>query len=467
MFHCSVKVVRSGGGAHSIIDKKMLRHLFLLLLVLPAGLRSQEDWRAAYQAGLAQVQSNQLAAAKISFAKAAAANPGFLPARKNLATVLWFLNERVASEKAFREILKTHPAEKTAHLYVGLAEFGRRQYAAAKTHLIQSGELADSNPEVLPILAEVYLATNDERGWQDVRTRLPSDAATQLRLARLSLEYGKATEAKERLEKLLKEDPREEVWLALAEAEDRLQAPENALAAYRQALEVGHHSEQACVSASAFAVGHGNAEYALEIIARCLADKPRSATLLLMKGLVTAQRGDRAAAQQLFREAMEIDPKWPLPLLALGVSQLEGGAAELATATFGKALALAPNDATSLYLLGTAYSRGGNRVKALTALEKAAAADPRDARIQAGLGQAYAAGGHTQKAIAALEKATKLDPHLSQALYQLGIAYRNVGRVEEARRVLVRFQADKDKGRAEESEMVQILKVIGRAPANR
>ncbi|MEO8659156.1 MAG: tetratricopeptide repeat protein [Bryobacteraceae bacterium] len=445
----------------------MLRHLILLLLVLPAGLRSQEDWRQSYEAGLAQVQSNQLAAAKISFAKAVSANPGFLPARKNLATVLWFLDEREASEKAFREILKTHPAEKTAHLYVGLAEYGRRRYAAAKTHLLQSGDLADSNPEVLPILAEVYLATSDDRGWQAVRTRLPSDAATQLRVARLALEYGKASEAKERLEKLLKDDPREEVWLTLAEAEDRLQAPEKALAAYRQALEVGHHSEQACVSASGFALGHGNAEYALEIIGRCLADRPRSAMLLLMKGLVTAQRGDRGAAEQLFSEAMAIDPKWPLPLLALGVSQLEGGGAEAATATFAKASTLAPNDSTALYLLGTGYSRGGNQLKAIAALEKATALAPGDARIQAGLGQAYATDGQTQKAIAALEKATKLDPHLPQALYQLGIAYRKIGRAEEARRVLARFQADKDKGRAEESEMVQILKVIGRAPVNR
>ena len=84
------------------------------------------------QIGVAYVQLQQLDKAEFFFREAVRLNPQFWAARKNLATMLWFLDRKMESEREFQAITKVLPADPVPHLYLGLAAHGRREFAAAK-----------------------------------------------------------------------------------------------------------------------------------------------------------------------------------------------------------------------------------------------------------------------------------------------------------------------------------------------
>src|SRR5208282_1826115 len=113
------------------------------------------------QIGIAYIQLQQLDKAEPFFREAVRLNPQFWAARKNLATVLWFLDRKAESEREFQTVTRELPADPVPHLYLGLAEHGRRDFAAAKLQFEKAGELASENPEVLPAVIESYLATSD------------------------------------------------------------------------------------------------------------------------------------------------------------------------------------------------------------------------------------------------------------------------------------------------------------------
>lgn len=465
-----------------------------LLRTLPA------SWQTDYQTGLAQVQLNDLAAAKAAFDRALKGNPGFLPARKNLATVRWFLNERAPAEASFREILKTNPADPAAHLYVGLADFERRRFREAKGHLEQAGDLARANPEVIPVWAEACLATRDEAAFRQIASRAAGEPALLFRLAQLLVEYQRGQAAVALLASVPPAAPGAEAYaitlaqaqllavqpaaavqtiealptrrtsqalLLLAEAYDRLGQPDKAYKAYRTAFALAGRSDTVCVRFAAFAAAHRNDEYGLQLLDQCLADHEKSAPLLLMKGLLLSARGDHAAAE-LQLKAAAAGSTWTLPRLALGVLHLERGQTEAAVTELAAVSRQDPDNAVAHYLHGTALSRAPEdaaRTRAVVPLRRATELAPQDARFRAALGQSLIQTGQAARGVTELEQAIALDPKQPLALYQLGLAYRAAGRLAESRQMLARFQAEKAQGRAEEGEMVQILRIVKEQPS--
>src|SRR5881628_3433223 len=115
-----------------------------------------EDYRLCQEIGVAYTRSEQLDKAEEFFLKAVRLKPDFLPARKNLATVLWFLNRKQESEHEFQALVKLLPNDPAPRLYLGLAAYERAQYAEAVTQLEKAGALAMENPEALPVLADAY-----------------------------------------------------------------------------------------------------------------------------------------------------------------------------------------------------------------------------------------------------------------------------------------------------------------------
>ncbi len=95
----------------------MRRHAFLGLILLVqicmaadleqllrAYRANPSDWKLAHETALAYTERSQFAEAAIYYRKALALNPGFLPARKNLAVVLWFGGKHAEAEAIFPSI---------------------------------------------------------------------------------------------------------------------------------------------------------------------------------------------------------------------------------------------------------------------------------------------------------------------------------------------------------------------------
>lgn len=392
--------------------------------------------RLCLQIGIAYTRLQQLDSAALYYRAALKIDPALTSARKNLATVLWFLNKKRESEREFLSVVKLLPKDPVPHLYLGLAEHERKQFSSAKSHFEKAGSLAMDNPEVLPIVVETLLATND------FSSPLFRSAVQNLEKAA----FGSAGV---------------ETYLALAGAYDKFGQPEKAYAAYRKAIETDPAAPEAYTALAGFASAHRNNSFALEILDQGLHRLPGSPRLLLQQGIILALEGDAARAQASFLAAAQAEPGSALPLLALGISQLEQGRLAEAAASFREATNTQPGDYRAEYLYALALNRQGaphSQVEA--AIGRAIALNPADSKSRVLLAQNYLRTGRTEAATSELEKALRSDPQNQTALYELGTAYRRQGRDEAAQKLFQTLKELKAKSRDQESEVGQILKTL-------
>jgi Flp pilus assembly protein TadD len=439
-----------------------------LPLLLELHKTQPENWQACHLLGVAYTQLQQLENARTYYRKALRVNPSFLPARKNLAVVLWFLGDRAESEREFAAVENSAPADPVPQLYLGLAAHARKEFQQARSRFQKAGDLALANPEVLPMVIESFLGAGDPSVPRQLLQRLEAaerpDAQLALRAGEIFARFGMDQEAVACFDKSVAAGAGgPEPLIALGEAYDRLQQPEKAIAAFRRAIETTPDSEDTYLALAHFSYLHQNNEYALAILSQGLSKKPGSARLLQQQGVVQALVGNHDEAEKSFQEAGRADPKWNGPALALGVSQLERGRYDDAAASFRRAAAVAPGDFRAEYLYATALKRSGDparREEILAALDKAAKLKPDDARPRASLGQAYVESGRLEEAKVELEAALAIDPENTTALFQLARLHRDQGQREQARQMIERFEKAKARQRQEEGSLVEILKIV-------
>lgn len=436
---------------------------------------SPTDPNLCQQIGIAYTQLNNLVAAVRYYRKAIQLNPRFHAARKNLGTVLWFLNRRDEAEREFLIVAKALPGDPVPHLYLGLADAERHQFEHAKEEFERAGALALDNPEVIPPVLESYLASRDVSFPTTVLDRLTRaespDAAILSHAGALFLQYGHPEQAITALERIVSvHNDSAETWRTLGEAYDREGKPDDAHRAYEHAIEMDPNSEESYLSLADFASAHANNDYALQVIKRGLERLPQSSLLRFERGILLALIGNRTEAQASFLQANRLKPDWKLPLLALGVSELEAGNAAQAAVMFQRARARDSHDPRAWYLYALALSKQdtgdveSTRARAVAALRKAIEIDPDDANSHALLGRLELDMGNTGAASRQWETALKLDPDNATALYQLSLLYRKEAKRDEAQQLAAKLQQLKAKQRAGESQLVEILKVVPQRP---
>ena len=321
---------------------------------------------------------------------------------------------------------------------------------------------------MLPAVLESYLASHDDSLPARLLGRLQEAAKPdpQLTFAAGSLfgRYGKHREAVACLEKIVAVNAAgANVYIALGEAYDKLGLAEKAYASLAKAIEMAPRSEDAYLALAGFSTAHQNNEYALKILNTGLEKVPDSPRLLHQRGVALALLGNQEEAAKSLRRASGLDPAWADPLLALGVSLLERGRYDEAADSFRQAARTAPEDFRAEYLLATALKRTGDaarRDETISALRKAVSLKPGDARPRALLGQSYLEAGRLSDAAAELEQSIRIDPENTTALYQLGLLHRDLGNRDESRSYFKRFEEVKAKQKANEGDLIQILRVV-------
>ncbi len=396
------------------------------------------------QIGLAYTRLNHLADAAAYFRKAITFDPNLLPARKNLAVVLWFLGRRDESATLFDGLEKIIPDDPVPQLYLGLSAYQAKNMKKAALHLERAGALAADNPETLPIVVESYIASGR------------SQSANRLLEQRVASGIA---------------DSQTYRWLG--HAYDSLMKPEKAFRAYSEAIRLEPSSDENYMSLAAFSIDHANPAFARDVLERGLIQTPGSPKLLLELGLAWAIQGDFGKARQFFAKANTADSTWSLPLLALGVTDLQTGSAEQAAESFRKAEDLSPDDYRGYYLHATALERSNinadssKRKKEITDLQRAIKLDPQHARARIALAQAEIAGGSLKTAEAELREAIRVEPTDPQAFYKLALVCRRLSKTQEAEQLLRTFEHLKQRSRREEKEFVLILRTINEGIGNK
>ena len=145
-----------------------------------------------------------------------------------------------------------------------------------------------------------------------------------------------------------------------------------------------------------------------------LAIEPNSPVLMLLLGDANQLGEDWAKADDAYRGAHLLAPRWSKPLVNRGLALLAVGRSDDAISVFSMALRLDPGNAQLKVWMGEAELRGGRKQHAITTLEAVArtpAITP-SVRSQAAadLGQALANQQSYTKAVASLNHARDLTP---------------------------------------------------------
>lgn len=173
---------------------------------------------------------------------------------------------------------------------------------------------------------------------------------------------------------------------------------------------------------------HGAAE---DLYRSALERDPRCAEATHFLGLCLCQTGRGAEGLQLMRRSIELNGAEIMYRQNLGLLLAQHGFLDEAESCLREAIALQPR--APLYnILGTVLHRRGEFRHAVEAYEKALALDARDGSIHANLGYARFELGALEAAVAHYCKAIELDPGDAMAHNNLGNALHAQGRAEAA-----------------------------------
>jgi tetratricopeptide (TPR) repeat protein len=347
---------------------------------------------ATLQLATVLIQQRRGAEALATLKRAEAAGANAVALKVALGEALLVSNHLDRARKTFKEVLASHP--KLAAARLGLASTleagGNLPAARAELEAVLASDPAA--PGVRQRVAGVLVALGKR---PEALAMLESEiaagkasASTTLEAARLALEIGKRELARALAEKVVTEDPQTPgALLLLGRAKHASGDVPGALADYRRALTFGSSPEL-------------HYEYARAL----------------------AQAGKEEEALSEYEQAADL----PQARVERGRILLLRGDADRAVASLEPATRQGAGSADAWLLLGNGYDRLGKQGKAEVAWRSAVKADPRApeplyrlGRLEMDQGKAGAALGHLRKAAPVLPKSA---PWIADFYFQLGFA---------------------------------------------
>jgi predicted O-linked N-acetylglucosamine transferase (SPINDLY family) len=160
---------------------------------------------------------------------------------------------------------------------------------------------------------------------------------------------------------------------------------------------------------------------------------------ILKRGIFAHQSGDSFGAEQLYREALSLDPANADALNLLGVLLFQAGKREAGLELLRSAAKAKPMIAGFHMNLGNALLESGMRPDAIVAFERAKLLAPKDANVHFNLARSYRRYGEIVPAVAALREALKCRPDDPDVLRQIADLLAETGELEEARAHLAKL----------------------------
>ena len=153
---------------------------------------------------------------------------------------------------------------------------------------------------------------------------------------------------------------------------------------------------------------------------------------VLATAIAHHQGGRLQAAEQIYRQILQVEPNHPDALHFLGVIASMAGKPEIAIEHIGRALQLRPDDAAAHYNLGNALKDQGNLDGAVACYRRALTLKPDYAKAHSNLGLALSDKGNVDEAVACYRRALALKPDYAEAHSNLGLALSDQGKLDEA-----------------------------------
>jgi tetratricopeptide (TPR) repeat protein len=296
------------------------------------------------------------------FQKVLKIDPGFLPARKNLAMAYFNCGKYDLAGQEFDQLTASPDAGPLAHLFLGMIAEKRKQYETAIWQLKQAGELVFHNsaailsfarslyeehqPEKSELalqrlagIAGVRAADYYEAGLLYSKCGLNDQALEALtkahqmdaelpgleyRLALILDKMNRAAEAFEVLQKLVAQKPDQGAFELLGDIARREGKIEIAAETFRKLIDIEPDHEEPYLSLSTLLMDNENDPLGLKVVEAGLAHIPQSYRLQVQKGAILEDLDRHQEAQDAFRSAMKLQADHRDALIGLAVSQVYG-----------------------------------------------------------------------------------------------------------------------------------------------
>jgi predicted CXXCH cytochrome family protein len=188
-----------------------------------------------------------------------------------------------------------------------------------------------------------------------------------------------------------------------------------------------------------------------------IADRPEAHYDL---GLVYAERGETAKAEQAFRQALKLQPDFVPAYINLADMYRSLGREADAEKVIDEGIAAVPANASLLHAKGLTLVRQNRQQEAMGWLERAHRADPTNPRFAYVYGVALHSAGEDEQARKMLETALQASPYDPSLLLTLASLERDGGHADKAREYAQRVLAVAPQS----SEAQQLMQSLGGAP---
>jgi tetratricopeptide (TPR) repeat protein len=380
--------------------------------------------------------------------------------RANLALAKLYLS-RGEFAKSIEAAGNIPPEKRTLELLPTLAAdyFGLRQPEKASVEIQGMLQVAKKQPDILPELAEFFLAHGDFKSSQQLlalaQGKQPATDRYLVDLARTQAGLGQLAEAQNTLESVLERAPesldalvaaghvasQQSDWAPAAEAFSRAAK----LAPERPDILYG------LVSAQLYGNQTGDVLKNAQKLHSLVPDDLRS-TYLLALALFGVKKWEEAKpyAEQVLA-AHPDDREMNLVLADTAFSDEHNLA--VARKHVDICLKHNPEDPGALYYLGMIQKMEGDVSGAVQSLSKSVTGNPKNADAHGALGALCLQAGDVTRAVLALEQAVLLAPEEAQNHYQLALAYSRSRAPDKAKTQLELYQQMKAKEAKEAKDL--------------
>jgi len=406
-------------------------------------------------------------------------DPGYVPARKNLAISYFNSDKYDSAITEFEKLINTPgDSRSVAFLFLGVIAEKQGNFGKSASLLGESGDVVYQYPQALLSLAHSLLELDQAQKADAVLKSLdamsgvtaaeyfraghlylqqrqyhqalaeferadmvdPGLAGLQFQRAVVLDQLGRSDEALKLLKNLMSIKPDADSLNLLADLARRGGDLNLAIQSLRQAAQLAPDKDVNYLDFSTICMDYENYPLALQAADVGLVHVPGSYRLQVQKGAILEKLGRFGEAEKIVQRASKLQEDNSVALLSLAIIQTHAGKLEDATNTLSSAIKRFPSNSQMHYYLGVAFEQTlHNDARAAEAFRTAIRLNPSFADSYYHLAKLYFKKDPKlaeQNLLACL----RLDPHHLSAENSLGRLYLKTGRRVEGRSLIEAFE---------------------------
>lgn len=375
---------------------------------------------AHYHLGVALNGLGNLERAEGEWRQAVSTRPDLLDAQTALAGVALQKGDMDALASIGNQVVDSRPSLPNGYLLRAIAEIKLNRFPEAEADLLKARQLAPDTPGPSIQTGNLRVAQGRrkeaEAAYEQALKTDPTSLEALRDLTEFYLQQKEPDKALARLDaQTAAANTSEYHYLraAVLSSKQDLPACEQEL---QKSIALDKSNLEAIEGLAHVEIARGMADQAIAVYQKAIQDNPTKDQLYVSLGSLLESRGNLDAAQQSYKQALQLRPDNAEAANNLAYLLLKTGE------NFDRALTLAqqarramPNSPNAADTLGWAYFKRGMYTQAEQLFEEAASKVPDNPTYQYHLGMAYQGEKHVSEARLHLERVLKIDPNYENA----------------------------------------------------